>query len=389
MIAAKLDAAKPLSARAITTYYLSALMVIASLTIASHLILIYILDHNQGDAAIINVSGRQRMLSQRIASLAAQYRLGDPNVRRELLSAIDEFEKSERALHAANLSIKRGDSASVQLEAIYSRGAEPLDVEVRGFVADARRVAALPPGAAAASAPLSELFAQARSSLLNKLDDVVAIHQRETERVLSQLEKLQLAILGIVLLTLAAEALAIFRPMIARIAAYTTELLRLATIDPLTELANRRGFLERSMVEVARARRYDRPLGFLMLDIDHFKQINDTYGHEAGDVVLRLMSDSMRGILRTHDLAGRFGGEEFTILLPETDLAGASAFAERLRETIANLPVHFHQQSVKITVSIGVTSVRKDALGIDDAVRDADALMYRAKQSGRNCVVAG
>jgi len=247
MIGAKRETIRPLSSRAFTAYYLSALMVIASLTIASHLVLSYVFNHNQGDAAIINVSGRQRMLAERIASLAAQYRLGDRGARPDLTSAIDEFETSERALRAANFAIKDGDSGIARLEAIYAGGTQPLDAEVRRFVAAARRVAALPPGAVAAAAPLAELFADARSSLLTKLNDVVAIHQQETERVLSELEQLQLAILAIVLVTLVVEALTIFRPMITRIATYTAELLRLATIDPLTELANRRGFLDRSL----------------------------------------------------------------------------------------------------------------------------------------------
>jgi diguanylate cyclase (GGDEF)-like protein len=152
---------------------------------------------------------------------------------------------------------------------------------------------------------------------------------------------------------------------------------------------NRRGFLTRCIEENARARRYGRPLSLLMLDIDHFKVINDSFGHEGGDEALRAMSASLRQSLRGADLAGRFGGEEFAILLPETDLPGATVFAERLRRTIAELPVMFHRQRVRLTVSIGVTRVGNDIDGIDRALQEADRLMYAAKENGRNRVVAG
>jgi diguanylate cyclase (GGDEF)-like protein len=381
-----LQGAKPISPRALTTYYASALMVIAGLTLASHLVLTYVLHHNQGTAAIINISGRQRMLSQRIASLAAEYRLGDPTAQAALIEATNAFEASESSLSG---SVTGTAAERRALDAIYTGGPDPLDAEVARYIADARRVASQPAGAPAAAAPLQDLLAEARAPLLTKLNDVVTVHQRETEHVLAELEMLQLAILAIVLLTLAIEALTIFRPMISRIVLYTSEIMRLATTDPLTELMNRRGFLTRCIEENARARRYGRPLSLLMLDIDHFKVINDSFGHEGGDEALRAMSASLRQSLRGADLAGRFGGEEFAILLPETDLPGATVFAERLRRTIAELPVMFHRQRVRLTVSIGVTRVGNDIDGIDRALQEADRLMYAAKENGRNRVVAG
>jgi len=384
-----LKTVRPLSPRALTGYYLSALMLIAGLTIASHLVLTYVLHHNQGTAAVLNTSGRQRMLSQRIASLAAEYRLGDPTARPALIAAINDFEVKENALSATNVTATGDTSEMLQLRSLYFTGQAPLSVEVANYVADARAVASLPAGAPAASAPLARLFAAARGPLLTKLDDVVTVHQSETERVLAELERLQLGILATVLLTLGIEALTIFRPMIRRIAAYTSEILRLATTDPLTELANRRSFQARFEEERDRALRYGRPLSLLMIDIDRFKEINDAHGHDAGDASLRSMAESFRQVLRKTDFAARLGGEEFVILMPETDLSNAAKFAERLRETVAGLSIAFRKQQLNFTVSIGATLVGGEGNSMTKALQDADRLMYRAKQNGRNCIVAG
>ncbi len=377
----------PLSARHLTRYYVTALMIIASLTISSHLLLTYVLRHNQGTAAIINISGRQRMLSQRIASLAAQYRLGDTSARSALVIATNDFATTEAALSAASRADPDANEDTLKIRDIYAAGADPLDDEAVGFVADARQIASLSPADPALAAPLKRLFAEARSPLLAKLNNIVAIHQNETEQVLAELEDLQLAILGTVLLTLTIEALMIFRPMIRRIVFYTAEITRLAKTDPLTELPNRRGFLERCEVERIRAQRHSRPLCLLMLDADRFKHINDTYGHEAGDEILRSMVATFQKVLRENDFAGRLGGEEFAVLAPETDLPGAALLAERLRAEVESQTIIIHGEKIKVTVSIGVAPVLTDAGGIGRALHDADLLMYRAKHLGRNCVV--
>jgi len=202
------------------------------------------------------------------------------------------------------------------------------------------------------------------------------------------LENLQLMILGVVLLTLTIEALTIFRPMIRWIVVYTGEIVRLATLDPLTGVANRRGFLDRCETERVRAARHDRPICLLMLDVDHFKAVNDTFGHDGGDAVLCAVADCFRRVLRTSDFAGRLGGEEFAVLLPDTDLLGAAPLAERLREAMASMAVKFGGNEIKVTVSVGVASVQHDAGAIDRAIHDADALMYRAKRGGRNRVLS-
>jgi len=161
-------------------------------------------------------------------------------------------------------------------------------------------------------------------------------------------------------------------------------LRRLATTDPLTGLSNRRHFFERGAQELRRAARYRRPLALLMLDIDHFKSVNDRFGHEAGDAVLRDLAERLRTGLRSSDLPGRIGGEEFAALLPETTAEQAEGLAERLRAAIAASPLG---PGARITVSLGVAlALPASEDSIDAVLRRADAALYRAKAGGRNQV---
>lgn len=157
--------------------------------------------------------------------------------------------------------------------------------------------------------------------------------------------------------------------------------------DYLTGLANRRWFSERAEIELARTQRYGSALSLLMLDIDYFKKINDMHGHKTGDVVLQSLSEVLLAALRNIDIVGRTGGEEFTVLLPETALDFALEVAERIRAKIAsmripvadNVPIHF-------TVSIGISTLRNPATSLDELLDQADKALYEAKDAGRNNV---
>jgi diguanylate cyclase (GGDEF)-like protein len=131
-----------------------------------------------------------------------------------------------------------------------------------------------------------------------------------------------------------------------------------------------------------------RPACLLMLDVDHFKMVNDTYGHAAGDKVLAAVGQALRDRLRQIDICGRLGGEEFAVLLIETGLTGAAITAERLRALLAAMEIDYLGRSITFTVSIGCTSLRGGTVGLDDALGIADQLMYRAKQAGRNRVMS-
>jgi diguanylate cyclase (GGDEF)-like protein/PAS domain S-box-containing protein len=164
-------------------------------------------------------------------------------------------------------------------------------------------------------------------------------------------------------------------------------LRRLATRDELTDTLSRGRFFEVVREELARAARYARPVALAMLDIDHFKTVNDRFGHRAGDDVLRTIAGLMSRRLRSQDQVGRYGGEEFAILLPETTLECAGDVLERTRQDIGELKFDLGNREVTITVSVGVVSVLKGET-VEAALARADKAMYRAKNSGRNRVVA-
>jgi diguanylate cyclase (GGDEF)-like protein len=159
-----------------------------------------------------------------------------------------------------------------------------------------------------------------------------------------------------------------------------------AVTDELTNLANRRRFMEVVELELKRAERFQSPLGLLLVDLDDFKLVNDRFGHGTGDEVLRALSDVFRESLRDVDLAARLGGEEFAVLLPETDYSGAAGVAERLRASLASLELATPDgEGFGVTASFGV-AVYPEAQSVDELLRTADAALYRAKAEGKNRV---
>ena len=169
------------------------------------------------------------------------------------------------------------------------------------------------------------------------------------------------------------------------------KLTELATIDELTSLYNRREINRCFSDEVERFRRYKLPFALLMLDIDHFKSVNDNYGHPIGDKVLQYVAGRIRDGVRSIDVPARFGGEEFAVILPNTESHDAFVIAERLRQKIADEPFKFEQkdnqlQEIPITVSIGI-SVIDTGETVEDVIRTADSALYRAKNEGRDRTV--
>ncbi len=157
-----------------------------------------------------------------------------------------------------------------------------------------------------------------------------------------------------------------------------------AVRDPLTGLHNRLAYDERVAHEFTRWKRYQQPMALMMIDVDHFKIINDRYGHKAGDKALILIAHQLRRHLRESDFLARFGGEEFVVLMPETELAAAQVAAEKLREAVQQCQFHYQGKQVPITVSAGLARLREEDDSIDQLFQRADRAMYRAKDAGRN-----
>ena len=169
----------------------------------------------------------------------------------------------------------------------------------------------------------------------------------------------------------------------------TSELEKLATTDGMTELSNRRQFDKAIKSEFARYQRYGRPLSLLLIDVDHFKTVNDRLGHEAGDTVLKAIANLCAGVRRESDLVARIGGEEFAILLPETDESAALVVAERLRGLIESNLKTLNEMKLNITVSIGVAAATFSMASSAVLLKQADSALYRAKNNGRNQISWG
>ncbi|MCP5366251.1 MAG: diguanylate cyclase [Hyphomicrobiales bacterium] len=165
------------------------------------------------------------------------------------------------------------------------------------------------------------------------------------------------------------------------------ELHALSITDPLTGAYNRRHFLDCGGTEIRRRRRFGEDIAVLMLDVDHFKKINDVHGHAVGDLALLRLTEEAHKLLREVDVCGRLGGEEFAVLLPQTDEAAAQVVAERLRRTLAKTEVKLEDRALTFTVSIGVAMLEPDDTTVEPALNRADKALYAAKAGGRNRVV--
>lgn len=160
----------------------------------------------------------------------------------------------------------------------------------------------------------------------------------------------------------------------------------LASTDSLTGLPNRQAIINKAEKEFARARQNNLPLSLVMIDVDHFKSINDKHGHAAGDHVLREVSTICQDVLRGSDVIGRIGGEEFVLLLPTAAQSNAEQVAERMRIRLASTKIYFHEQEFNITASFGVATLNDDDNTLQDMLDRADEAMYIAKNGGRNQV---
>jgi|WetSurMetagenome_2_1015567.scaffolds.fasta_scaffold294761_1 eukaryotic-like serine/threonine-protein kinase len=165
----------------------------------------------------------------------------------------------------------------------------------------------------------------------------------------------------------------------------TNEVERLAITDPLTGLYNRRGFFDLGDREIERAKRFRKPLSAIMLEIDFFKRINDAYGHAMGDQVLKEIAMRCSSQLRRIDILGRYGGDEFVALLPETNLTGIQNAADRLRQMSAH-PIKIERAEINVTISLGGAVIQDPTASLQELLGCADQALRRAKDSGRNCV---
>lgn len=369
---------RKISATRMTIAYVVGVAVTALLFLAAYFLLDNIIIEQRSAAQRVHVVEQQRVLSQRIALLSTDLYVGDTSTSDVLQNAVSEMERLHDTLSG------KADPAGRQLTAaeheLYFGGNAPVDAEVRSFLDDTRRFMTATT-MSAGDAAYKALQHHSRELLLPALDRAAALFAGQADARIEQARLAQQVLLVLLLIVLALEALLIFRPLITKIRLYNAHLYEMATLDPLTGLANRRQFDEYSNREFRLARRTAKPLSMAVCDIDQFQQINDKHGRAVGDAVLRRFGELASRILRDTDIISRVGGEEFALALPVMNLHGAMIIAEKLRRGIAddrsdNLP--------PFTICVGVAVSEHGDKNMDALLQRADSALQMAKSEGQN-----
>ena len=372
----------------LTVGYVLALIIIAMMSFCIHLVLGELVkEHN--NAAVI-MSARQGKLSHKIALYASEYaETQDKVIREQLEDSIELMKGAHEALTSGNKALDIASKPTGELERIYFSLPYALDDKVKTFVSHAENLITLPPNQVNKdNEDYKYLIESSRGPLATALEAAIMAYEAESETRTGKLQSYQKMALYVIFATLIAEAILIFRPLVSRVRRYAERLRHMAMTDVLTGVDNSRSFMRKSMKELKSARRHKTPLSVAILDLDHFKKVNDEYGHLVGDEVLKAFTQFVLRTMRIEDEFARIGGEEFALLLPHTDLQGAQVIADRVRHIIEISPFHTESgKSVKVTVSIGVAEVDPESADFEIAMDAADKALYKAKQEGRNKVV--
>ena len=352
---------------------------VCGMALGAHVLVERVEAEQDGSALVINVAGRQRMLSQRITLFAGAFiRSGSTTHRERLWTAIDRMQEQHDQLAHPEEGNPFSARLTPQLVDLY--GPQGLNAEVEQFLDSARAIAS---GQSDDDArDLALLMALASDPMLDKLDQAVSHYQTDSENTLDALHRIQTWIFTILMLSLLAEAFLIAGPLLR----LTSGLHRLAMTDELTALPNRRSFMTATREHILASDAASLPSALLLLDIDNFKVINDRYGHDAGDAVLKTTAQALREHVRQQDRLGRLGGEEFGVLFTDVTLQQAIDASERLVRNIARAQSHIGPHTtLRITVSGGLTPLSP----MDDvqvALKRADQLLYQAKSNGKDQV---
>ena len=373
--------------------YSGALALIALLALANHFLVDRIVQMEATTGTVVKIAARQVALSQRIGGLAFQYAQSDP-ADRILLEPL--LRQSVGLMRSSHEALIRGDrqlglpaTLPPEVDEIYFGEGGGLDQRVRRFLVLAEDFLGLPDNLVdPRNQGLVRLMGAAQDTLLEELSHAVAAYEETSKRNIEDMRIRNYGLIAAILCILLLEAIFVFRPLFRNLVRQRESLFEMARRDPLTGSLNRRSVLDAAANEFARFKRYGNPLTVAMLDIDSFKQVNDTYGHAAGDAVLHRLVEIGQEAVRKTDIFGRVGGEEFAIVLPETDLAGAQVFAEKLRMSAEAAEIHWEGETIRFTVSIGLGVVTDADQSEQQALSRADKALYQAKQSGRNRVAA-
>lgn len=391
--------------KALTRAYILALGLIAFLTVSGHVITAHITEQQKEGAEIAYHIGRQRTLTQQIMLYASNYfRMGEQLDYDFMMQSLWDLENGHKfvvnSLMGEASFANRGQPMSPALFRVYYNPPFNLHEQVMDFKKLIKEYAELPPDDKSVGREekrkelLDKMSYRANNALRPAMDAALEYYQTETLEEIARFYSMQLGGAIFILVVLLAEALLIFQPLINKMREYNRIMQRYALEDSLTGLNNRRAFMNAAEIEMRKARRDKTAVTVAILDLDHFKQVNDTYGHEVGDKVLQHFAGILKVTLRAGDITGRIGGEEFAIVLPKIDLKGAQMILQRLCDNVAQTPCEYEgpggvQSVLTYTISIGFTGpvLINEEHNIDNLLSYADNGLYQAKEQGRNRVV--
>lgn len=370
--------------------YAIALSILGAYFIASYLILHAAIDQQRSMQRAISVSGQQRMYSQRIALFAdAIVARPDSELRRraqqDLQTSIRIFGEAHRALTHGDPKINPSGWPPPAVRDIYFTQPYDVDRQAHEYLAHARALdeRAKHHTIALNDKNLEYLLNVGPGLFLKSLDAVVVAYNREQRAGAARFEMLQLGLLVLGLSTLALIWFTILMPMEREIAERTAAMERSAALDSLTGLLNRKAFAARVETAIAHTRVDVRGGALLIIDIDNFKTVNDTFGHGFGDDTIVTVAESMRRHARDHDLIARFGGDEFAYFVAASESEAAlHDFVDRICAALQYV-TNDGDDAHRVTVSIGVARVGRDGTNLVDLFKAADEALYTAKRSGR------
>lgn len=375
-----------------TLTYIISLSLIAILSVIVHFTLDDIIEEQTQAAKQINLSGQQRMLSQRIALFTSEYLVDrSESAKQEALRSLDKMLENHDFLlraHNENIQNNKATQLSPEMHALYFDEPHQVNEKVRiyeglinqslGEYKDPSTFNYLEDG--------NHFLFFAKNQLLQSFDTVVQQYEEETKDRVQSLRKTQNILIVVIILTVFIAAFFIVGPLFKQSEGHTKALEHDANHDYLTKCLNRRSFHIVAERQVAMSKRNKSPLSVISVDIDDFKAINDHFGHNTGDQALKHLASLMKQAVRKSDSIFRFGGEEFLILLPETDADKAHQLAEKLRLRIEKSPVKSDSGVIHVTVSAGISEWQQDEENLDNALKSADYALYEAKKDGRNKV---
>lgn len=382
--------------RGLTLRYVLALGLVAGLALLSHSLFRHIMRTIERSAAITAINAAQRLLTQRVLAQCLLLSAADEEEARRDIRARLQQAVATLADNHTNLIAELDNPDSYvahapEVAAVYFKPPYELDKRMRLFVDNVRRFAQREHGRPALSDPtFLDVLAFGETELLRDLNAVGRAYQRQALSHLATLRSQETAATVAMLVLLLAIGICILRPMVRRICddrtrleAANAALTELAVTDQLTGAFNRLKFNEIMGRETRRTDRYATPMAVIMFDIDRFKRVNDVHGHGAGDAMLRELTRRVRGAIRSVDWLFRYGGEEFVVAAPHTNLAQGRALAEKLRVLVAGTPF---PDGIAGSISLGVAELRPGE-SVESIMKRVDDALYEAKKTGRNRVV--